>query len=189
MRDPVSFLQPRDCLLVVDVQVDFCPGGALPIPEGDQVVEALNPWIHAAESMGLPLIYSRDFHPRKHPSFQEQGGQWPAHCLQDTPGAAFHPDLYLPQNSILVTKGVRFDQDQNSAFDQTGLYYLLQNLGLQRLIVGGLALDVCVRATVLDSLQQGLMTHVLLSCTKAVSNAQGQEAKEQMQEAGAVLHP
>ncbi|MFP4213933.1 MAG: isochorismatase family protein [Desulfohalobiaceae bacterium] len=187
MPESQSFLQSKDCLLVVDVQNDFCPGGALPIPEGDQVVEALNPWIRSAQAQGLGTIFSRDFHPRMHPSFQDQGGPWPAHCLQDSPGAAFHPELYLPENRILVSKGVRFDRDQNSAFDQTGLQQLLQKLGVQRLIVGGLALDVCVLATVLDSLKLGLQTHVLLACTRAVSQEGARQALEQMQQAGAVL--
>jgi nicotinamidase/pyrazinamidase len=189
MPDPESFFQPGDALLVVDVQVDFCPGGALPIPDGDQILASLNPWIRSAEAKDLHIVFSRDFHPRKHPSFQDQGGSWPVHCLQDTPGAAFHPELFLPRNRILVTKGVRFDQDQNSAFDQTGLEHLLQGLGLHRVIVAGLALDVCVLATVLDSSRLGLNTHVLLSCTRAVSESGGRDAKEQMQQAGAVLHP
>ncbi|MFO8031205.1 MAG: isochorismatase family protein [Desulfohalobiaceae bacterium] len=91
MPDPERLLQPHDCLLLVDVQLDFCPDGSLPIPEGDQVVQALNPWIRAAQAKGLDIIFSRDFHPRKHPSFQEQGGPWPEHCLQDTPGGSFPP--------------------------------------------------------------------------------------------------
>ena len=113
--------QPGDALLIIDVQNDFCPGGALPIPEGDQVVPVLNAWIDAASQAGIPVYLSRDWHPKHHPSFTEEGGLWPVHCLQDTPGAAFHPGLRVPPEAVIVTKGTRFDQDQNSAFDQTGL--------------------------------------------------------------------
>ncbi len=188
MLNPEIFLQPADGLLIVDVQVDFCPGGALPIPNGDQVLDVVNLWIQTAYTKQSPLFFSRDFHPLKHPSFQDQGGSWPVHCLQDSPGAEFHPHLFLPQESILITKGVRFDHDQNSAFDQTGLQYLVQKMNLQRMIVAGLALDVCVQATVLDSLKVGLETHVLLQGTRAVSESGGQQAQQQMQQAGAVLH-
>ena len=89
-------LGPADALLVVDVQNDFCPGGALPVPDGDHVVPVLNRWIDAAAAGGAAVVASRDWHPPGHASFRERGGPWPAHCVQGTAGAAFHSDLHCP---------------------------------------------------------------------------------------------
>jgi nicotinamidase/pyrazinamidase len=130
-------LAAADALLIVDVQNDFCPGGALPIAGGDLVVPVLNRWIGAARAASCPVIASRDWHPLHHPSFAGEGGPWPRHCVQDTPGAGFRADLAVPLDAIVVTKGTRFDKDQNSAFDETGLAVLLAKLGIARVFVGG----------------------------------------------------
>ncbi|MFP4259016.1 MAG: isochorismatase family protein [Desulfovermiculus sp.] len=184
---PDQALTANDALLVVDVQNDFCPGGALPVPEGDAVVPAINPWIQAASEQGILLFFSRDFHPLFHPSFTSRGGQWPVHCVQDTWGASFHPDLLRPESGIVVTKGVRFDQDQNSAFDQTGLHHLLSREQVSRLWVAGLALDVCVQATVHDALQLGYTVMLLVQATRAVSPESGEKTLESLHQAGAQL--
>ena len=180
-------LGPGDALLVVDVQNDFCPGGALPIPDGDRVVPVLNEWAAAAERAGVPVYASRDWHPRGHPSFSPEGGQWPVHCLQDTPGAAFHPGLRLPEATVVVTKGTRFDKDQYSAFDDTGLDARLRKDGVMRLWVGGLAQDVCVRASVLDALRAGYDVTVIPDASLPVTPAGGADAVERMRDAGARL--
>jgi nicotinamidase/pyrazinamidase len=171
MTDPRRVLRPGDALIVVDVQVDFCPGGALPIDRGDEVVAVLNRWIAAAGEAHLPIVLSRDWHPRQHLSFQESGGEWPAHCVQDSPGARFHPELTLPESAILVTKGARLDRDQYSAFDDTGLATELGKRGVQRTWIGGLAQDVCVRATVLDALRHGFEATVIADATRPVTAA------------------
>ncbi len=184
-------MQPKmergDALIIVDVQRDFCAGGALPVPHGDEVVAILNGWIEAAQDAGAPVYASRDWHPRAHLSFTERGGPWPAHCIQDTPGAQFHPALRLPPSAIVVSKGVRFDKDQNSAFDDTGLPVELRQRGVRRLWVGGLAQDVCVRATVLDAVQEGFEVHVIAAATKPVRHEDGQGALDAMRRAGAVI--
>ncbi|MDZ7760452.1 MAG: isochorismatase family protein [Desulfovermiculus sp.] len=184
---PKQAFAPQDALLVVDVQNDFCPGGALPIPEGDAVVSAVNPWIQEAADYNLLLLFSRDYHSLVHPSFLPQGGQWPAHCIQDTWGASFHPELLIPESGIVVTKGVRFDQDQNSAFDQTGLEHLLSRQQVSTLWVAGLALDVCVQASVLDALDLGYNVKLLVQATRAVSVDSGKAALQSMQQSGAEL--
>lgn len=148
-------LRSGDALLIVDVQNDFCPGGALPVPNGDRVVPVLNHWIRAAAARGVPVYASRDWHPVGHPSFREQGGAWPVHCLQDSPGAAFHPSLEVPADAVVVTKGTRFDHDQYSAFHDTGLHERLGKDGIRRIWIGGLAQDVCVAASALDARQYG----------------------------------
>jgi nicotinamidase/pyrazinamidase len=180
-------LRPGDALLVVDLQNDFCPGGALPIEEGDRVVPILNRWLRVARERGVPVYASRDWHPRGHLSFVEAGGPWPAHCVQDTEGAAFHAGLELPDDVVLVAKGVRFDVDQYSAFHETGLEERLRSDGVARLWVGGLALDVCVRATVLDALRAGLEVRVLVDATRPVTAEEGRRALDEMRAAGALL--
>jgi nicotinamidase/pyrazinamidase len=183
----VTSIGTGDALLVIDVQNDFCPGGALPIEEGDRVVPILNRWLCAAGERGIPVYASRDWHPRGHSSFVEAGGPWPSHCVQDTEGAAFHADLQLPSDVVLVAKGVRFDLDQYSAFNETGLEERLRRDGVRRLWVGGLALDVCVRATVLDALRAGLEVRVLVDATRPVTAEEGRRARSEMEAAGAIL--
>ena len=181
---PTSALGPGDALLLVDVQRDFCPGGALPIPEGDRVVPVLNRWLRAAGARGVPVTASRDWHPPRHPSFREQGGPWPPHCLQDSEGARFHPGLELPPDALLVTKGTRYDRDQLSAFDETGLAALLSRLGVRRLFVGGLALDVCVLATALDGVRAGLAVRIVAGGALPVTPEGGRAARERLRAAG-----
>jgi nicotinamidase/pyrazinamidase len=173
-----------DALLVIDVQNDFCPGGALPIAHGDEVVPVLNRWIAKAVSAGIPVYASRDWHPMGHVSFTENGGHWPPHCIQDTDGARFHPDLRLPDSVVKVTKGVRFDKDQNSAFDETGLAAKLHRDGVTTVYVGGLAQDVCVLATVLDARNEGFEVVLIDDATRPVTPQGGKEAVERMRSAG-----
>ena len=177
-------LQSGDALMIVDVQNDFCPGGALPIENGDKVVPVLNRWITQALDKGIPIYASRDWHPKGHISFSQQGGSWPPHCLQDTEGAFFHPELQLPTATVKITKGVRFDQDQNSAFDQTGLAVELHKQGIQRLWIGGLAEDVCVLATALDGHQEGFEVFLIQDATRPVSASGQEKARVQMKQAG-----
>jgi nicotinamidase/pyrazinamidase len=185
MADPRRALQRGDALIVVDVQRDFCPGGELPIERGDEVVPVLNRWIAAAVDNQVPIYMSRDWHPAGHLSFTKSGGQWPVHCLQDSDGARFHPDLTVPESAVKVTKGVRFDQDQYSAFDQTGLATELRAKGITRVWIGGLAQDVCVCATVLDAAREGFDTRVIEDATRPVTSAGGREADQEMRRAGA----
>jgi nicotinamidase/pyrazinamidase len=184
-NQPEDVLRPGDALIIVDVQNDFCPGGALPIEHGDDVVPALNRWIAAAVARDVPVYASRDWHPAGHISFAQQGGSWPPHCIQDSDGARFHPDLQLPDSVIKITKGVLFHQDQNSVFDQTGLSWQLRQRGIKRLWVGGLAEDVCVLATVLDARRDGFDVIVIEDATKPVSVDGGEQARRQMRAAGA----
>lgn len=179
--------RPGDALVVVDVQRDFCAGGALAVPGGDEVVPVLNRWLEAAGAAGVPIFLSRDWHPKGHPSFAGRGGPWPEHCLQDSPGAQLHPGLSVPASARRVTKGTRFDKDQNSVFDDTGLDVELRRLGVRRLWVGGLAQDVCVRASVLDALRCGFEVCLIAEATRPVDAEAGARALAEMREAGARL--
>ena len=182
-------LQPSDALLIVDVQRDFCPGGALAVPDGDAVVPVLNQWIDAARDAGAAVFASRDWHPPDHVSFQEQGGPWPAHCVAETPGAAFHPDLALPDSATIIDKGTDAGHEAYSAFEGTDLAAKLRAAGSERLWVGGLALDYCVRASVLDARRiADLPVHLIPSATRAVEvqPGDGSRALDDMRSAGAV---
>lgn len=180
-------MKEGDALLIVDVQNDFCPGGALAIEEGDLVIPVLNEWIAAAEEKGVPVYASRDWHPLQHVSFEGQGGKWPPHCIQDSDGAAFARDLELSGDTVVVTKGVRFDKDQNSAFDETGLAEELKRRGIGRVFVGGLAQDVCVLASVLDARKHGLAVVLIDTATRPVTAEGGEDALRQMKAAGATV--
>lgn len=188
IRPPAERLRPGDALLLIDVQPDFCPGGALPVPEGQAVIPVLNEWLEAGRRRGDVAVYaSRDWHPPHHPSFESEGGEWPVHCVQDTPGAAYHPDLRLPADALWIAKGTRLDRDQLSAFDETGLAAHLRAAKVRRLWVGGLAQDVCVRASVLDALREGFEVHLIAAGTRPVTALEGTKALREMEAAGAVI--
>ncbi len=187
MANPNDVLRKGDALLLVDVQIDFCPGGKLPVADGDRVVPVLNRWLAVAAERGIPVYASRDWHPSGHMSFASRGGKWPDHCLQDSKGAAFHPSLEVPQEAVVISKGVRFDKDQYSAFDETGLAERLRQDGIERLWVGGLAQDVCVEATALGAREAGFDVHVLLDPTKPITKEGGEKALETMRKAGILI--
>ncbi len=178
---------PGDALIVVDVQRDFCPGGSLAIEQGDAVVPVLNEWIGRAAEAGVPVVASRDWHPADHLSFKPQGGPWPVHCVEESEGAGFHPDLQLPDDVLVVTKGDRTDRDQYSAFDATGLADDLKARGTKRVWIGGLAEDVCVRATALDAARAGFETRVIAAATRPVTASGGEKARDDLRAAGVTI--
>ena len=180
-------LQQGDALLIVDVQNDFCPGGSLAVPNGDDIIPLLNDWIGLALKADVPIFASRDWHPPHDPSFKEEGGEWPPHCVQDTRGAEFHKSLRLPNNTILISKGTRFDKDQYSVFDEMGLDVFLEKKGIKRLFVGGLAQDVCVKASVIDGCKAGFDVHLLEKCTRPIDEESGKKAIKEMKDAGATI--
>jgi nicotinamidase/pyrazinamidase len=106
----------RDALVVVDVQNDFCPGGALGVPEGDRVVPVLDRYAERFAARGAPVFASGDWHPPRTTHFAAWGGPWPPHCVQDTPGAALHAGLVLPASAQIVSKGMGADEDAYSCF-------------------------------------------------------------------------
>lgn len=180
---------PHDALLVVDMQNDFCEGGALAVTGGDALVPGINAEIDAARRGGALVVASRDWHPVDHVSFEHRGGPWPIHCVQDTEGAAFHPDLALPEGTIRVSKATAFDRDAYSAFDGTGLAEQMRADGVRRVWIGGLALDVCVLATALDAVREGFETHLIRSAARAVNVREGDEerALRKMRDAGVII--
>jgi nicotinamidase/pyrazinamidase len=175
---------PDDALLVVDVQRDFCPGGALAIAGADEIIPTINRLIGEATAAGAKVVASRDWHPANHTSFMAQGGPWPRHCVAGSRGAEFHQDLRLPLEAPVVSKGKDCNEDQYSAFDRTGLIERLRLEGTRRVIICGLSLDVCVRACALDAARAGFETRVALEATLPVTKAAGEAAVAEMTKAG-----
>ncbi len=164
----------KKALLIVDVQNDFCPGGALGVPEGDKIVPAINKYIKIFTKKKLPIFASRDWHPIRTKHFKDFGGVWPVHCLQNSRGAAFHSKLKLPKEAIQLYKGMDSQIDSYSAFqaeDISGVSFLklLHMLGIKELYIGGLATDYCVKYTAIDALKHGFKVKILLDAVKGVN--------------------
>lgn len=171
-----------DGLIVVDVQNDFCPGGALPVPDGDAVVASINRLMEE-----VPFtVATRDWHPRDHHSFAEHGGPWPPHCVAETGGAELHPKLHSSQIDAIVDKGVDPEDEGYSGFAHTGLERLLRDQGVERVHVAGLALDYCVRATALDARRAGFDVILHRDATRAINAQPGDEGRtlEELRGAG-----
>jgi nicotinamidase/pyrazinamidase len=158
----------QSALVVVDIQNDFCPGGALPVENGDKVVPVLNKYIEKFRKAGAPILFTRDWHPPDHSSFKAQGGPWPPHCVQNSEGAKFRGDLLIPPEGEIVSKADKKDEAY-SFFQATDLAQKLKERGIKRLLVGGLATDYCVKETVLDGLKCGFEVFVLDDASKGVN--------------------
>lgn len=161
-------LDEHTALVVVDVQNDFCPGGALAVKDGDKIIPVLNKYIEKFRTAGAPIIFTRDWHPPDHSSFKQQGGLWPPHCIQNTHGALFHPKLVVPADAEIVSKADKKDEAY-SFFQGTDLATKLRQRGIRRLLVGGLATDYCVKETVLDGLEGGFEVYHLDDASKGVN--------------------
>jgi nicotinamidase/pyrazinamidase len=176
-----------DALIVVDVQNDFCPSGALPVPKGDEVIPALNDYIKIFKKTNARIFATRDWHPADHVSFKAQGGPWPPHCIQDTEGAQFHPDLKLPSQTAIVSKAMDPHKEAYSGFDGTELVDTLKKQGVTRVFVGGLATEYCVKNTVLDARKIGFETVLLSDAVRGINAEPNDAAKavDKMVESGA----
>ena len=181
-------LRTGDALIAVDIQNDFLPEGRLAIPNGDEIIPAFNLYIEAFQSKGFPIFATRDWHPPDHVSFKEQGGPWPPHCVVDTDGAQFAPDLHLPESTVIISKATRVDQDAYSGFQGTDLDERLRYAGIDRLFIGGLATDYCVLSTVKDAIDLGYKVLLLQDAIRAVNvNPEDEEkAEAEMRSLGAI---
>ena len=162
-----------DALLITDIQMDFLPGGALPIEGGDEIIPVLNDYIKRFEGGKAHVLASRDWHSFNHISFKAQGGPWPPHCVQLTPGAKFSPNLNLPKDTVIISKATNPEIEAYSAFDGTSLAHELRACGVKRLFIGGLATDYCVVNSVLDACKLGYETVVLMDATLGINVTPG----------------
>lgn len=184
-------------LLVVDVQNDFAdPSGSLYVQDGEQVVPFINREIDRAQEAGVPVVYTKDWHPPDTPHFAEHGGKWPVHCVRDTWGAEFHPDLKAVGEVILKAKG---PEDGYSGFSvehlptgerrETGLEQLLRDRGVDHVVIVGLATDYCVKETALDAVRKGFDAEVLTAAIRPVDvePGDGDRALHDLEHAGVTL--
>ena len=178
----------KEALIVVDVQNDFCPGGTLAVAHGDEVVPPLNRLIDEFLNRGLPVYLTRDWHPAKTSHFTAYGGTWPIHCVQNTKGSEFHPDLRTDPRIKIISKDL-VDKDAYSAFDETDLAAQLRAQQVERVVVGGLATDYCVKNTVLDALKEGFEVIAVEEAMRPVDvePGDGDRALQEMQAAGALV--
>jgi len=182
---PIAVDSTRDTLIIVDVQNDLCPGGALPVPGGHEVIPCINRllqyhWLSVA---------TKDWHPANHCSFKPQGGPWPPHCVQQTSGAELHPGLDATKIQLVITKGSHPNKEAYSGFHGTELAKILREKGIKRVLLCGLATDYCVRATAHDALQEGFEVIILEDVIRGVEVNPGdcQRAIEELRKAGAEL--
>ncbi len=193
-KDKAVVVQQGDALSVTDMQYDFMPGGSLGVPGGDEAVAPLNRAIGIFHKKGLPVFFTRDWHPPDHSSFEDQGGPWPPHCVRDTKGAEFFAGLDIPAGSIIISKAAKKEVEQYSTFygkdpEGNSESILMKKRGVKRIFIGGLATDYCVLNTVKDALKEGYEVYVLTDAIRAVNvnPDDGGKALQEMTEAGARL--
>jgi nicotinamidase/pyrazinamidase len=189
--------EPNTALLVVDVQNDFAdPAGSLYVQGGQDVVAVANREIRLAQQAGRRVLYTQDWHPPSTPHFQKDGGVWPVHCVQETWGAEFHPDLVVAGDVVRKGSGGEdgysgfTERDPESGDEQkTRLETLLRQHDIQRVVIVGLASDYCVKETALDAMRLGFQTAVIADGIRAVDlqPGDGDRALEAMRQAGAHL--
>ena len=179
----------KKALIVVDVQNDFCPGGSLPVAHGDEVIAPLNKLMREFLDRGEPVFKTRDWHPPQTKHFAGYGGIWPFHCIQNTKGAEFHPDLLDDPRITIISKGIDDSDDGYSGFEGTDLGDLLREEGVNEIWVGGLATYYCVKQTVVDGVRKGFKVKALADTMRSVNVNQddGAKAIEQMRAVGAEI--
>ena len=157
MKAPHAKQLDEHCALgVVDLQNDFFEQGAVPVQGASTLLSGINAAITSAVGSGWPVFFARDWHPENHASFKAQGGPWPAHCVTGSVGAAFHPDLLVPDHAIIISKGEGIEGMGYSPFESDEFERTLKERGIMRLVVVGVALEYCVKATCMDARTRGL---------------------------------
>mgnify|MGYP000678043633 CR=1 FL=1 len=177
----------KDALIIVDMQNDFMPQGALPVPEGDIIIPTINRYQEVFQSNGALIVLTRDWHPPNHISFKSRGGPWPPHCVQGTEGAKFHPDLKVPNEAIIISKATDPDKEAYSGFDGTELNSILTSKGIRRVFICGVATEYCVKETALDALKLRYSVFILRDAIKGISKDESKKALELLLDEGAVI--
>jgi len=187
-------LKINSALVIVDVQNDFCPGGALEVYNADEIILVINRYMELFRGKGLPIIASRDWHPRETKHFEKYGGIWPEHCVQRSFGAMFRAGLLLPPDILVFSKGMDPERDDYSALQArndtgTSMTDVLKKVGIRELYICGLATDYCVRQTALEGLHLGFSITVLVDAVRGVELNPGdsKRALDELEAAGAVL--
>ncbi len=176
---------PGEALIVVDMQRDFMPGGALPVPGGDKIIPRVNRYIEEFRGRGALIVATRDWHPPDHISFKERGGPWPRHCVQGTAGAEFV--VKLPKDALIISKATEPDKEAYSGFEGTNLAEVLREKGVERVYICGVATEYCVRATALDAVKNGFETYLLCDAIKGINPQDEERALKELRSAGVNL--
>ncbi len=179
----------KTAMIVVDVQRDFCAGGALAASNTPSLLAPLQECTDAARRSGVTIIFTQDWHPANHSSFRVSGGKWPVHCVADTPGAELMPPLSAVPGDIIIRKGTAIDGEGYSAFDSTQLEARLRELKIGRVSIAGIATEFCVRATALDANRSGLETILLTDLTRPVEESAAPKVLTELGRAGVQLMP
>lgn len=172
-------------LIIVDVQNDFCPSGALPVPEGDQIIPLINLLIEEFDC----VVFTADTHPKNHCSFKENGGIWPVHCVNNTEGHKLHKDLNGGMNDLYILKGQNSKADSYSGFcdndgTETMLASILKAREIEEVFICGLAYEYCVAFTAKDAIKYGFKTFVVSQACKAITKEGAEKATKEMKELG-----
>jgi nicotinamidase/pyrazinamidase len=174
----------KAALIVVDVQRDFCEGGALAASDTQSLLEPLKASIEAARRAGAVIVFTQDWHAETHSSFEKNGGPWPAHCVAGSPGAELMPPLAAEEGDVIIHKGIDVNSAGYSGFEATGLNRKLRELGVQVVAVSGIATEYCVRATALDAAKARFETVVLTDLIRAVQGSETQKTLAELNSAG-----
>lgn len=174
LAERMSLGKIKKALLVVDMQNDFCPKGALAVAQGDKIIPNINKYIEIFSCGRFPVFATRDWHPKKTAHFKKYGGIWPVHCVKNTKGSQFHPKLKLPREAILLYKGMDPREESYSVFqakDENGIGFLrlLKILKVEEIYISGLATDYCVKFSALDALKKGFSVKILMDAIKGVN--------------------
>jgi nicotinamidase/pyrazinamidase len=174
-----------EALLIVDVQNDFLPGGALAVPDGDAVIDPINALV--ADPRFAIVLATRDWHPPDHNSFAEQGGPWPPHCVQDTPGAELTDRLDRDAIDAVIDTGTTPEAEGYSGFENDELRELLRLEQIDALTIVGLATDVCVKHTAADALRETLRVTIETDAVRGIDADESAHALKELSEAGALV--
>ncbi|AHF81023.1 nicotinamidase [Thermococcus paralvinellae] len=174
-----------EALIIVDMQKDFMPGGALPVPDGDKIIPKVEEYIKKFKEKGALIVATRDWHPPNHISFKEQGGPWPRHCVQNTEGAKFV--VKLPEDAIIISKADKPDKEAYSGFEGTNLAEMLKENGIRKVYICGVATEYCVRATALDALRYGFEVYILKDAIKGINPEDEEKVLKELEKKGAKI--
>ncbi len=174
-------------LLLVDLQNDFFPGGALGIETGNEIVDVVNKYIDLFKEHTLPVFATRDWHPPETTHFEKKGGPWPDHCVQNTKGAEFHPSIKIPGNAIVLSKGTDPQSHGYSAFeahDESGKSFpdILREKDIDTFYIAGLATDLCVRYSAMDAVKNGFNINILADAVRGVDPEESKKTLEEIKQ-------
>ncbi|ACS90721.1 nicotinamidase [Thermococcus sibiricus] len=171
-----------EALVIVDMQRDFMPGGALPVPEGDKIIPTIEELIKQFKRKDALIVATRDWHPHNHISFRERGGPWPKHCVQNTNGAEIV--VKLPDDVIIISKADEPDKEAYSGFEGTNLAEILKEKGVKKVYICGVATEYCVRATALDALKHDFEVYLVKNAVKGIRPEDEEKVLRELKEKG-----